>query len=134
MFKTDQGVENLNLSGNQFSMKQSKLLSSMIGSQKCILRSLDLSFNDFKDTGIAALCPGLKQNKSLVSLNIASNCFVNIGAQALIDALNQNVTLHRLNLTNNLLVQEMKDSLLEKVERNRNIKQDIEMPKIKKEA
>lgn len=76
----------------------------------------------------------LKVNKSLKSLNLSDTEFIFKGALDLLDALNYNFTLCKVILQNNALKEETKAMIQEKIDRNKNLKNETEMPKLRKEG
>ncbi|XP_029985021.1 NACHT, LRR and PYD domains-containing protein 12-like [Sphaeramia orbicularis] len=93
------------LSGCNLSEGCCKGLSSVIGSQSSILRDLDLSHNDVRDSGLALLSPGLKSpHCALEALRLTSCNLSERGCETLSSVLSsQSCSLRELDLINNNL-------------------------------
>uniref|UniRef100_A0A672ZTT9 B30.2/SPRY domain-containing protein n=1 Tax=Sphaeramia orbicularis TaxID=375764 RepID=A0A672ZTT9_9TELE len=88
------------LSGCNLSEGCCKGLSSVIGSQSSILRDLDLSHNDVRDSGLALLSPGLKSpHCALEALRLTSCNLSERGCETLSSVLSSH--LRDLDLSNN---------------------------------
>lgn len=126
-------VKSLNLSENHFEPSMMPRIAHFM-KHKTFLVNLDLSKNPLKDEGVSLLSVGVKYNKSLKQISLADTQFVFQGAFDLADALNNNYSLCKLNLANNQIKDEAKKEIQDKIDRNKNMKNQIEIPKIKKEA
>ncbi|XP_069029566.1 NLR family CARD domain-containing protein 3-like [Embiotoca jacksoni] len=91
------------LTGCNLSERSCKALSSVLSSQSCSLRELDLSNNDLQDLGVELLCPGLKSPHCKLEILRLSGCLITEkGCASLASALSINHShLRELDLSYN---------------------------------
>uniref|UniRef100_A0A3P9L3N3 B30.2/SPRY domain-containing protein n=1 Tax=Oryzias latipes TaxID=8090 RepID=A0A3P9L3N3_ORYLA len=92
-----------NLSCCNLTEKSCELLASVLSSQSCNLKYLDLSNNDLKDSGLKLLCEGLKSpHCKLETLRLSGCLITKTGVDYLAKALSSNHShLKELDLTFN---------------------------------
>ncbi|XP_019630821.1 PREDICTED: leucine-rich repeat-containing protein 74A-like isoform X3 [Branchiostoma belcheri] len=93
-------LEELNLSGNEFSEVGGGFMGAGIGANETIT-ALNLSWNHLRLKGVFALCRGLRSNNTLQWLDVSWNGFDDEGASGLATVLKYNEVLTYLDLTNN---------------------------------
>ncbi|XP_074535479.1 NACHT, LRR and PYD domains-containing protein 3-like [Halichoeres trimaculatus] len=93
------------LSGCDLSERSCEALSSVLSSQSCSLRELDLSDNNLQDSGVELLCQGLRSPNSLLGALRLSGCDLSErSCEALSSVLSsQSSSLRELDLSNNNL-------------------------------
>ncbi|XP_051816606.1 NACHT, LRR and PYD domains-containing protein 12-like isoform X2 [Acanthochromis polyacanthus] len=93
------------LRGCKLSKRSCKALASVLSSQSCKLRELDLSYNDVKDAGVQELIGGLKNPLCrLETLRLSSCNLSSESGKALSSVLScQSSSLKELDLSNNYL-------------------------------
>ena len=91
----------LNLTSNSMGhQKTADALCSLIASGG-VLKTLIISWNNFRGDAAVAISEGLNHNSVLLHLDLAWNSFRDLGAEQLGSALRENTTLKSLDLTHN---------------------------------
>ncbi|XP_074653207.1 uncharacterized protein LOC141907456 [Tubulanus polymorphus] len=93
-------LRSLNISYNEFREEGGKVLAPVIA-ENDMLEELDLSWNHFRLKGAVAIAKGIKENVGIHRLDLSWNGFSNNGALAISRALKENRTLQELDLSCN---------------------------------
>ena len=99
---TNQTLNTINLSGNQFADCKAKYIADVL-EKNYSLKSIDLSWNRIGDIGSKYIADALEKNKTLNIINLSGNIIGKIGAKYLANAIERNQTLKSIDLSENKL-------------------------------
>ena len=114
-------VESLDLSYNQFSDSGTDKLFFVLRCNSK-LKAFDISYNVISNNGATVISECLKINCALCILNISSNKITNKGANIIAEALEVNMTLQELNISKNWIGKEGVMSVVKACAKNRTLR------------